>query len=285
MYDFVATYINDNALYFINTKDTPIVNRIEAPILCNGIKGIASSNELIYFCCAHSNNIWCFNRVTKSFKQICETIGIGPNKIYPWNNYLIVSCRNTDSVEICLKNGGQSFISNKIGDIAIYKEMCFCTCLISCEIYVLSLPFLETVSVYKLPFYPYSLHILNDELCIMGVYDDSFKLMKIDPYGKTETLCIINHLPLSCAFYKEIIYLVCPFDNLLYEFNKNKTSIIKCNKIKPSPQMIASDGEGILLSVHNEHNYEFTYKDATKASKHFFLNAPASFKITSLTAL
>ena len=102
--------------------------------------------------------------------------------------------------------------------------------------------------------------------------------------GDTSKIFTIRDLPLYTLPQREALYLSCPFDKIIYEIPE-KSNSIKRYKLKNSPQIMTFDGEGVLIAMHSQQSYVFTYSCMQKRIKYIDSKVPSAWQITSLTAL
>lgn len=287
MHNFVMSFMEDSALYLIDINDSIDVDRVATPDYCAGIRSIRALNEMLLFCCEYTDTLCCYNRYTKRYKLLCNTIGKAPYKLCPWNNYLVVLCKESDSIELCPNNGCQSIIFRRLGsvltDISIQNHMCFCTSLQDSKLYILSLPLLEVIAVHSLPIKPFALEFIKDDIYILGIYESFYKIIKINKIGELSHILSFSQYP--CCIYSKgnSIYISCSFDDIIYKIQPGDTVHIKCNKLGFSPHLITFNNESSVLVTVKSDRYKLIYTKNKKAVGYINTSLPSAWHISCLT--
>ena len=79
-----------------------------------GCRSAAGDGRYLYIAASHASGILRLDTYSGA-SVFRHCIGRYPMQLCLWNGYIITACGETDTVEICLCSGGQSFISNRLG--------------------------------------------------------------------------------------------------------------------------------------------------------------------------
>ena len=240
--------INENAIYTLSNNK---LNKIHTPDACYGIRSISYSNEKIYIACAKTNEIWCYNFKTMRFKKLCRCIGSYPCKIITYNDYYLIACCDTDTVEIYKKDGGHGLISVKLGslisDIFIKDDACYVICTLSCELFVLDLPELHIKEYKYLDYYPYSFARINNGITVIGADGKWGRLECMDGDLNTKYQSQTTASPIDSAVFNDNLIVYGLYDNVIFSHLLSNLNVNGCYRCNGCIQIMASNGNELFI--------------------------------------
>lgn len=131
-----------------------------------GCRSAAGDGRYLYIAASHASGILRLDTYSGA-SVFRHCIGRYPMQLCLWNGYIITACGETDTVEICLCSGGQSFISNRLGQalcgVCAAKNVCAAVCFLQEALYLLSVPQLAVLKEIKLGFAPNGVCVTETE--------------------------------------------------------------------------------------------------------------------------
>lgn len=246
--------MGESALSCYNTQTKDIV-KIELPYEEDnaGFRSVAIDGADIYLAGSYSSKIYKYNYITKRFYTITKCIGKYPVKIKLWKGYIIIACNDTDTVETCLKRGGQSMVSHRLGNfltsIEISNDICFAISAADQSLYLLQLPFLVLLQRIQLPFTPLGITLCEDRILCYGSKAEH----------KNGCLCIISHtgellqnaetacIPMSGCIAGDEIVLSCAGEDLLCVHDYKSLKLKRVIKTFAMPDQLCALSESSVI--------------------------------------
>lgn len=249
----VASNFNNNNICFINTSSRSIISK-QASIDTQSIRAMSGCENELYYCDANNDTVYNFNCKSNIVKRIEKCIGKYPVAIKKWHEYLIIACSDTDTVESLSLNGHQARITLKLGsllsDICIIDDHCYALCRLSCELYIISLPNLEILSIVNLDFNPNAFYIYDNEILLLGSKENCGLVSKVDKDGSAVYLSQTPYNPFDAVYYNGNIVVSCPGDDMLAYLCPKDLKIKYCVKLKNSPGKLFCYNDVLFLHLY-----------------------------------